>query len=313
MPGIWDQEFLNQNSQRAYPLAEDATRVDESGSFTLPDDFLLELYLPVHAGIDVQPERFFLRSVASYAAGYNVAIGYDDGSGDPPVVATAVIARDAHREYDPYILPGTGDFDDVRGVAVIGRTDEIDRQPSGRYFFAFAAGKLDPDCVRTIIRGVSSLTVVNGTERSPRLYGDIELISGTNVQISVVSAGTVNQIRFDAIEGAGLTENCACEEAIGPPIRTINRIAPRADGDFTLLGNNCLELAVIGNGLKLDDRCSQPCCGCVELEKLTRELDQFGNEAVTLRSFMDRLQREVYSMRDNLLGSRLNSQGCSTC
>jgi hypothetical protein len=313
MPGIWNQEWLNQNSQRAYPLAEDATRRDESGSFTLPDDFLLGLYIPVHAGLDVLPDRFFVRSVSVFATGYNVAVAYDDGTSSPPIVATAVVARSSHREYDSYVLPGSGDFDDIVGKVVVGRTDAIDLQPSGRYFFGFSGGKLDPDCVRPMIRGVSSITVVNGGERSPRLYGDFEFSSGSNMQISVISIGSVNQIRWDAIEGAGLIENCACEDDIGPPIRTINHVPPKADGDFTLVGNACLELETVGNGLKLNDKCSEPCCGCVELEKLTRELSQFGDQATTLRGFVDRLKREVDTMRDNLMGSRLNSTGCSTC
>jgi hypothetical protein len=204
-------------------------------------------------------------------------------------------------------------FDDVLGSVTIGGTANIDLQPAGQYFFDFEGGRLDPDCVRPQIRGVSSITVVNGNERSVRMYGDFEFISGNNMQISVVSIGAVNQIRWDAIDGAGLTENCACEDDIGPPIRTINRIPPAADGNFTLVGGPCLQLDEIANGLKLVDKCSQPCCGCTELEKLTRELDQFGNQGITLQNFIDRLQKEVYSMRDNLLGSRLNSSGCSTC
>jgi hypothetical protein len=130
MTGIWNQEWLNMNSQRAYPLAEDATRLDESGTFLLPDDFLLELYLPVHAGLDVRPDRFFVRSVAVYPTGCNVAIGYD--ADELRVVASAVIARTSHREYDSYALPGSGDFDDTLGKVVIGRFDSIDAQPSGQ-------------------------------------------------------------------------------------------------------------------------------------------------------------------------------------
>jgi hypothetical protein len=311
MTGIWNQEWLNMNSQRAYPLAEDATRLDESGTFLLPDDFLLELYLPVHAGLDVRPDRFFVRSVAVYPTGCNVAIGYD--ADELRVVASAVIARTSHREYDSYALPGSGDFDDTLGKVVIGRFDSIDAQPSGQFFFTFDGGKLDPDCIRPIIRGVSSITVVNGGERSPRLYGDFEFIAGTNTRISVVNVGIVNQIRWDAIDGAGLTETCACEDAPGPPIRTIDNIPPDANGNFTIVGDECLQLEPIGNGLKLNDRCSQPCCGCVELEKLTRELDRFGDEATTLRTFVTRLQVEFSSMQNVILASRLNLSGCSSC
>ena len=55
--GIWNLEWLNHNSQRSYPLAEDATKTDITGTFTLPDDFILGLYFPIHAGLDVDVEN----------------------------------------------------------------------------------------------------------------------------------------------------------------------------------------------------------------------------------------------------------------
>jgi hypothetical protein len=313
MPGIWNLEWLNQNSQRAYPLAEDAGRRDETEAFVLPDDFILSLYLPVNAGVAVHPARFFIRSISAYATGYNVAIAYDDGTSNPPVVATAVVPRDSHREYDSYALPGTGDFDEVVGRIVIGRLDSIARQPSGRFFFDYAGGKLDPDCIRPQPRAVTSVTVVNGNERSLPLYGPIEIIAGTNMQISVVAAGEVNQVRWDAIDGAGLTENCACEEAEGPPIRTIDHVGPDPEGNIDIIGDDCLVVEPQTHAIRIVDRCSTPCCGCPELEKLARELDQIGPQATTLRSFVDRLKTEMDNMRNVIFTSRLNSQGCSTC
>jgi hypothetical protein len=312
MPGIWNQEWLNQNSQRAYPLSELATRVDGSGIFTLPDDFLLGLYIPVHSGLAVDPTRFYLHSVAVYATGYSVAVGYNDDAGGV-VVGSATIAKATHREYDAYAIPGVGDFDDIVGYAVVGSVASIDLQPPGQYFFGPAGGVLEPDCIRPMIRWVGSITVVNGNESSPRIYGDIQLVAGDNMQITVGGIGDAGQIRFDAIDGAGLTEVCACTEDLAPPIRTINNVPPAANGDFILLGNDCLKIDPAGNGLRLSDECSQPCCGCAELEALTRELDQFGSAATTLQNFLNALKTEVDTQRDVILSSRLNTGGCVTC
>jgi hypothetical protein len=312
MPNFWNIEWLDSNAQRAYPLSEDATRTDVTGAFQLPDDFLVSLYLSVGSALEVDPTKFYLQSISAFATGYNIGIGYDDGTAAPPVVATAVIPSATHAEDDSYVLAGTGDFVDAIGRVTIGLLTSVGIQPAGRYLFDLAGGRLEPECIRPMIRDVTSITVVNGTERSPRLYGDIELVSGDNMQISVVAIGAVNQVRFDAISGAGLIENCACEADVGPPIRTINHVPPGPDGNFTLLGNACLELGPIANGLKLSDVCADPCCGCPELERLTRELDQFGAAAATLRNFVDRLRTQVDTMESNLLGSRLNVGGCST-
>jgi hypothetical protein len=312
--GIWNLEWLNHNSQRSYPLAEDATKRDITDSFVLPDDFILGLYFPVHAGLDVDADRFFIRSVAVFATGYNVSLAYDDGSSDPPVVASAIVSRTGHQSGASYALPGIGDFDDSAGKIVIGRTDSIDLQPSGQFFFDYAGGKLDSDAIRPMIRALQSIRVLNNGELSPPIYGDVYLVAGRNFQITVAQvADQPAEIRFEAVDGAGLTEQCACEGEVGPPITTINGIRPRPDGDFELVGNQCLAIDPMGNGLRLRDTCSSPCCGCDELERITRELEFLGNAEATLQGFVTRLDGEMAQFSQVILGSRLNDAGCEQC
>lgn len=309
--GNWNLQFLNHNANRAYPLYEGASRLDTSGSFKIPDSLILALYIPVHAGLDVEPDRFFLRTLTVFAVGLNVTIGYDDGTADPPAVATAVVPFSAHREYQSYALPGAGDFDDTLGKIVVGDTSDLSTLPPGQYQFTPAAGRLDTDCVRPVLRGVSSVVLVNGQERSARLTGDLELTAGTNVRLTLVTVGGRQQIRFDAVEGEGLNNPCVCEgDATAPPIRTINGIPPTPAGDFTLLGNECLSVTGIDNGLKLADECSDPCCGCAELEAVTRDMERFGEAAATLTNFVTRLEGQVTTMQTTVLGSRLGDRTC---
>lgn len=309
----WNLQWLNHNSQRAYPLAESASRTDQTNSFTIPDSLILAMYLPVHAGLDVQPDKFFVRSIAIFAVGLNISIGYDDGSPDPPIVATAVIPFSGHKEYKSYALPGSGDFDDTVGKIVIGDTTDLSALPPGQYLFTPDAGRLDTDVVRPIIRGVSSVVLVNGGERSERLYGDLELVAGSNMRITPQTVGGKQQIRFDAIDGEGLNDECVCEGDVNTPcIKTINGIPPTPAGDFTLLGSNCINIEAITNGLKYVDTCSDPCCGCVELEAVTRDLEKFGEAATTLNNYITRLEGQVTTMSLTVLGSRLNDTGCTT-
>lgn len=309
----WNLQWLNHNSQRAYPLAEGASRRDESDSFTIPDSLILAMYLPVHAGLDVEPAKFFVRSVAVFATGLNVSVGYDDGTVDPPIVATAVVPFSTHTEYKSYALPGSGDFDDTVGKIVIGPTADLASLPPGQYLFTPAAGRLDTDVVRPIIRGVSAVVLVNGTERSERLYGDLELVAGANMRITPQTVGDTQQIRFDAIEGEGLNDECVCEgDTDAPCIKTINGIPPTPAGDFTMLGSNCIEIDGITNGLKYVDTCSDPCCGCAELEAVTRDLERFGEAATTLNNFVNRLESQVTAMSMTVLGSRLGDRPCAS-
>lgn len=313
--GHWNIEWLNENSQRSYPFTEAATKTDTTGEFTIPDDFILGIYFPVHAGMDVLPDKFFVRKIAIFGTGFAISLAYDDGSGDYPIVATAQIARATHAEYDSYVLPGKNDFDDSVGKIAIGSLTTIDSLPPGQYLFAPADGEVEPDALWPMIQYVSAVVLRNGAEVSERLQGDLELIAGNNIALTpIIVPGQRPQVRIDAIDGEGFNEECICDdETQGPCIRTINGIPPTIDGDYTVLGSTCLDVEPITNGIKLVDVCSEPCCGCEELEALTRELELLGPAQTTVRGFVNRLQSEVTAFHQTILGSLLADEGCQSC
>ena len=305
-------EWLNLNSQRAYPLTEAATKSDTNGVFDIPDDFILGIHFPVHSGVDVLPGKFFVSSIAIFGTGFNVAISYDDGTGNPPVVASSSIARTTHTEYRTYALPGQDDFADSVGRIIIGRLDGIDAQPAGSYSFDFEDGALEEDCIRPMIRDLRSLVLVNGTDRSDRIHGDVELQAGTNIRlIPVLISGQNPVVRIDAIDGAGLDEECVCvDDTVSGPIKTINGIPPTGAGNFTFEGDNCFIVESASNGLRFIDNCSDPCCGSDELDALSTELDIIGSGATTVEAFVNRLQTEVTQFSNTVLGSTLSDDPC---
>lgn len=315
--GNWNLEWLNHNAQRRYPLADDAEAVDDTGAFRLPDNFIVGLDLPIHAGNNVGPAGFYLQSVSAYAGGYGVVVGYQPADASPPVtVATALIPRQGFTRNQVFALGGVGDFADTVGKIVIGRLDGIDDQPPGFWEFTLATARLDPDAVRPIIRGVSSVTAVNGDQRSVPLYGDVELVAGTNMQIiPIIQTGQDPIIRFNAISGEGTIQECVCEgdAALSTPITTINGVAPTNGGAMTFVGNDCIQIEAIQNGIRIKDVCAQPCCGCAELERITADLERFASQAAAVESFVDRLGAAVDTMSLIVLGAKLNDRGCITC
>jgi hypothetical protein len=311
---IWNLDWLNANSQRRYPLTGDSSGQDTTASVALPSNLLVELDLPVHAGNNVDPARFFIKTVGIYATGITVTVGYQPAAGSAVDVATSMIPRDTFAENTTYALGGVNDYADTVGKLVIGSLDGLDALPSGFFTFALADARVEPDCVRPIIRGVSALIVSSGGELSTRLYGDIELIAETNVQLTpVIVAGQDSQIRISAIQGEGLAEACVCDGEDAPAIRRINGVPPTPAGDFTILGNTCLSVTEITNGLKLADECSEPCCGCQDLEAITRDLERFGTQSTTLENFLNRLEAQVNTMNQIVLGSRINDKSCVSC
>jgi hypothetical protein len=310
--GNWNLQWLNHNSQRSYPLTEKATKTDTLTAIRLPDSFLLALYFPVHAGLDVAPDRFFLKTLLITPTGYNLAIGYDDGSTIYDVAAVN-IAKSVHAPNRTYALSGLDNFADCVGQVVIGKLDEIDRLPPGLYAFDYVGGALESDAIRPMIRGVSSLRVANGNELSDRLYGDITLVAGTNMRLGVGSGVDGPEIVFNAISGENLNTDCICQvPETGECIRCINGVCSD-DGTFTIGQGTCIEITPTTNGLIFTDTCAQPCCGCEELDALNGQIDRFSDGVNTLQNFVTRLSSEVTQMSLVVLGSRLGDAGCSRC
>jgi len=312
--GIWNIQWLNQNSQRSYPLSDGVTKRDVTDSIEIPNSFIVAMYIPVHAGMNVEPQRFFIKTLVITPTGFTIEVAYDDAD-SMPVVTTVGIPQTTHTENREYAMVGVNDFADTVGRIVIGKLDEINELPPGEYTFDRDGTNLETDVIHPMIRGISSITVVNaGNQRSEKLYGDIELIAGTNMRITVGGSGCDPEVTFNAISGEGLNEECICEEEDeGPCIRTINGIPPLPNGNFRMIGDDCLVLEPIDHGLQLVDQCSAPCCGCPELDALTQQIDRFADGARTLENFVARLSAEVSEMSAVVLGSKLGDQGCLDC
>lgn len=312
----WNLQWLNHNAVRHYPLVDDATATsnDDAHSVTLPDSFLVELDLPVDASMDdMEPGNFFIRMIGIYATGYMLTVAYDgeDGIVD---VATAMIPRVGHTRNKAYTLGGIAPFEDTWGKVVIGVLDDIDEQASGLWNFDVDDTRLEPDCIRPALRGVSGLICVNGNQRSDTLTGVVELIAGTNIRLTPGVSGGEAYIQIDAISGEGTVQSCVCEseEAQSPCIRRINGVAATADGKFYLIGDNCIQLETQENGVKFVDRCCQPCCSCPELEAITADLERMRVERATYELFQEQLSTAVNQMSMTVLGARLGTT-CTSC
>lgn len=311
--GNWNLQFLNHNSQRSYPLTERATKTDTSGTIRVPDSFILSLYFPVHSGLNISPEKFYLKSLLLTSTGYTITLGYDDGASYPDV-ATVTVPRVTHVANRAYALAGIDDFVDSVGHVAIGRLDEVDALPPGLYVFAPAAGELEVDAIRPMIRGVQRLRIANGNELSAPIYGDVVLTAGANMRLAVTTNGNGETvITFSAISGANLNANCDCQvPETGACIRCINGVCSE-DGNFTLNQGECMDISATSGGLLFSDTCAKPCCGCTELEALSTQIDRFADGVTTLQNFVTRLSSEVTQMSMVVLGSRLGDSGCNTC
>lgn len=313
--GNWNLQWLNHNSQRAYPLTEWGSKLDSSGTIKIPDNFIVGLYFPIHAGANFQPTRFFIKTLLIAPTGFNITLGYSDGINTIDVAAANVVRAD----YTPnrsYALGGLDEFDDSVGSIVLGTLDGVDALPAGLYTFSPTATTIEPDAIRPMLRGVTRLQVNNNSNLSQPIYGHVTLVAGINMRIDVNQIENENgeeetEIVFNAISGLNLNQDCLCRVPLaGECIKCINGVCS-PDGTFTFAQDSCVEITPITNGLSFKDTCATPCCGCAELDAIKAQIDRFGDGATTLQNFVTRLSAEVTQMSLVVIGSRLSD--CTAC
>lgn len=298
---LWNVNWLNANSQRKYPIFEEAGLKDTTGTFEIPNDLIVDLIWPFHLDATIDQSLFHIKAIGVFGAGVTIAIGYNGES-----IGSVSIDASAFTTNQTYYIQGTGQFYDTLGKIVIGSLDTI-LNSAGSFQFDVSNARLEPTVVKPDIRGVNAIYVRNGDETSDAIQGDVVFQAGRNFLINFFT-GAVDEpdrIVLSAIEGAGLNEDCACGEGASRPcIETINGIGPDSNGDFELIEDDCIKLDAIANGLKIRDDCSKPCCGCDELQVVLDTKGFMEDQTVSLRTLLTRIEAKLNAMETNLLSSK---------
>jgi len=298
---VWNPGWLDENSQRNYPLAEGATRWDTSGTMQLPNDLLVDAVISVPYSTSLDITLFHIQSINVFAQGLTLTIGYNGTS-----FATITVDKTVFTPQTTYAFVGqAGDFQDVAGKITIGSLTNLSTATAGALVFTPAATRFETRVLRPNIRGVTSLAVQNGTELSNPISGPVILAAGQNIRLMMDE--TNNTIRIDALQTANLATACSCDEVttLGQPITTINGVAPDNTGNINLVGSDCLTITASGqNALNLQDNCAKPCCGCSELDVIATDLASLGSQIKTMDAFSQRLSAMIMNLQTNVMTNR---------
>jgi len=302
MSAIINAEWLDTNARRHYPLSEEASVEDNTGSFKIPDDFIVDMVIPVHSTLNLDPSKFHILQLAVFGTGVNISIGYDGDIAGTVAVPLAGFARNS-----TFFIQGVGDFSDVLGKIVIGNLSTI-LSLGGVYDFDVANGRIESSVAVPDIRGLSGLRIKSGDAFSDIIQGDVAFEAGENVRLDVVTIGDVSVLTINAIDGEGTIAECECDQGIAdrPGIKSINDVVPDENGNIELVGDDCLEVnpspgdvpvEIQPHTIELKDTCSKPCCGCSELETLVDDQQRVRDEVNTLLGVAARLEAAVTAMQ----------------
>jgi hypothetical protein len=290
---VWNIDWLLSNATRKYPMIDGVDKKDTSGSFTIPDDFIVDLSFSVPPANYTDASLFHILSVVIFEQGCIITLGYNN-----TLVASASISRTTFTPNSVYTLYGSGIWENCSGSIIIGSLDNAVLQPFGAWTFSVSSTRLIPTVIRPALQGVSSITTISGNKQSVKLRGDIELVAGNNISITL--SGT-EENPVITIADAVITEDA--EESTS--IKTINGIGPNEEGNFTILGSSCMTVEEITNGIKFSDVCSEPCCGCDELKVVNDALNSLDSAVTTQGNYVARLEGMTLQLLQSVLASRM--------
>ena len=318
MSNIAGLGWLNTNATRNYPISQEANLTPLNSSYKLPDDLIVDMRLSIPYASGIKPFYFFLKSISLHPAGLIVEIGYKSPHiGDTFLVATSeAIPTAEHTNPSVYSFAAPEytqflDFSGVVGTITIGNLAHAAETAPGYVEFSKEA-VLESTVVVMNTVGVSSFRVGDSAEDAKQFTGHVLLRPGTNFTIeSEIVSQNSGAITLHAMDGTGLLSNCVCAESVlGPPIRTINQLPPGTDGNIDLIEGSCISIQGQSHSLLLSETCSEPCCGCDQLDILVADLRDLQNGFERLDSYITALAGAVESIRSSAFGSVVTNNAC---
>jgi len=140
------------------------------------------------------------------------------------------------------------------------------------------------------------LYVQSGGRIAGPFYGDVTLSAGDRISLAVHSANSMLNCIDDPPSDGGTEVIISSDYDVNDPsLKTINAVAPDANGNITLIGRSCLNITAdsANSTLILDDTCAKPCCTCQELEPIKEKMESLGQSIASLDSHTNTLALQV--------------------
>lgn len=285
MPFVDNLEYENLNSLRSYPIRDGLSKTDNSGIFTIPNDFIVDIQI---AATGQASARFYISQIINEINQFVISVS--DSSNI--VVGTFIIPTAGFVQNSTYVLQTiSGAYASANGNITINSLTSSLNQPAGLFDFTISATELLPRVITVSIEAVNaiSFTDINGTLQT--LTNIVNIEARNNLRYSFDSFNSI--LILDAGNGLGLNTTCTTATCI----QSINGVTPDPDtGNISFIGLGCSTVsATTPATLTLEDTCCTPCTGCEDLSVLTQRVNQLENSFNNLTSFYQNLNSEANS------------------
>jgi len=302
MPSFMD-EWRNANAHRQFPLDDGASGESASpAGFRVPQSLMVDLRLDVPH--DADPGEFAVTRIVVAGASATVYVSYMEST--PFVIGSFTLVPGIFGNEVQMDGAATDDqsWRGLSGVMASGFLDEALKFP-GDWTFTPGSANINPACVRNGPAGVRALVVDDEA-----LYGSVVLRAGDNIDIARTwdAVNGRHVLTFSAASPAGsLVINNdqdlldALVARFGEPVRTINGIPPDEDGEFKILGADCVDVSPGAGSVTISNPCATPCCDQEEyLGALYEALNDLNARYARLLQFEEALTESVNMMQNKI-------------
>ena len=307
-------EFADQNLHRSYPLTDDSSGVDQTGSFTLPSALLSDIYLCAPNLPFIRCDEFYIMDIVVRRAFIDVTIGYNGLPQPLGVFKNIRMDGELHATYQ--FIPSEIQTNDqyaplyaMTGQITVGLPTSV-RPWLGNWVFDFENAKITSTRVSKGLRNVQYISINN------RLFtGNVQLREGANVTLDVaeqviggdvVTVITVNARVSDSPD-AQLTSDGDVLSALialyGQPVLTINGLFPDSSRNFQIDGGDCSQVATNVAGLVLGNPCATPCCDSdAAIDGILESIANLNQRYAQLKSGFDGQAADTNLLQQRMLG-----------
>lgn len=305
MPGTYTplNEWADENSHRQFPLADSSSGKDQSGDYTIPTAFMVDMILAVPIAYDTT--KFYIKSLIVRRLFIDIEIGYDDGS-ELTVGWAKNIPQDSPRNavynISSVIQSVEKDFEMLTGAVVIGDASEIVEAP-GTFSFFPEETYIHPGIVTVGLACVQSLQVGAAV-----LTGNLIIKEGENIRLEVdnVDNAIIVTASLNDDDGTIIGSDEDLLDALivkyGPPITTINGQPPDGSGNFQVVGADCTQINQGYSNITIKNPCAEPCCDKSLLTDVYGVLSQLNIRYAVLESYYQNMSLTINQMQGRIVG-----------
>lgn len=279
-------DFLNANTLRSYPIKEGLTRRSEDDTFTIPDDFIVDMSLAASSDVT---KKFYISKVVNLTDLITVELKDD---ADVVLGSFSIVIEDHITNKDYYLNPSSS-YPNANGRLTIGDLTTIQSVSTGSFIFTLETTELESRVAVPTFSTISSLTLQDASGNQWTYTGDVKLVARKNIRFQ----GNSTFVYLDAGENLGLNSECQGQPTY---IETINGQPPDEDKNFTIIPADCAAITPLSgsnsSGLMLSDTCCKPCLGCDEISNLTERAMQLESDLMKFRDHYSKLQQTMLEL-----------------